>query len=128
MQYRTFGNTGVTVSALGFGAMRLPAREDKKVDLEKAVPLLRRGIDLGINYIDSAYGYIEGTSEVAVGEAIKAYDRAQVFITTRIPVHSPEDASEKVWRTKLETSLILLVLTVILVAALVVVERMGGRM
>jgi uncharacterized protein len=105
MQYRTFGNTGIKVSALGFGAMRLPAREDKKVDLEKAVPLLRRGIDLGINYIDSAYGYIEGTSEVAVGEAIKAYDRAKVYITTKIPVHSPEDASEKVWRTKLETSL-----------------------
>jgi predicted aldo/keto reductase-like oxidoreductase len=105
MQYRTFGKTGLQVSALGFGAMRLPAREDKKVDLEKSVPLLRRGIDLGINYIDTAYVYIDGTSEIAVGEAIKAYDRSGLYLATKIPVHDQEDASEKVWRTKLETSL-----------------------
>ncbi len=105
MQYRTFGKTGLQVSALGFGAMRLPAGEDKKVDLEQAVPMLQRGIDLGINYIDSAYVYINGTSEVAVGQAIKPYDRSKLYLATKIPVHSPEDGSGAVWREKLETSL-----------------------
>ena len=105
MQYRTFGKTGIQVSALGYGAMRLPAHEDKKVDLEKSVPMLRRGIDLGINYIDSAYVYIDGTSEVAVGEAIKPYDRSKLYITTKIPVHAEEDAQAGAWRKKLETSL-----------------------
>lgn len=105
MQYRPFGKTGYRVSALGFGAMRLPSREDKKVDLEQAVPLLRRGIDLGINYIDSAHGYIEGTSEVAVGEAIKAYDREKLYITTKIPVHSAEDSTAASFRSRLEISL-----------------------
>jgi predicted aldo/keto reductase-like oxidoreductase len=105
MQYRPFGNTGIQMSALGFGAMRLPAREDKKVDLEQAVPLLRRGFDLGINYIDSAYVYIDGTSEVAVGEAIKGYDREKLFLATKIPVHTQEDGTEEVWRTKFETLL-----------------------
>jgi uncharacterized protein len=105
MQYRPFGKTGIQVSALGFGAMRLPAREDKKVDLEQAVPLLRRGIDLGINYIDTAYVYIDGTSEVAVGEAIKAYDRSSVYVATKIPVHAPEEAEAGAWRAKLETCL-----------------------
>lgn len=105
MQYRLFGNTGIRVSALGFGAMRLPAREDKKVDLEKSIPLLRRGIDLGINYIDSAYGYIEGTSEVAVGQAIKGYDREKLTLATKIPMHSPEDGTADAWWKKLETQL-----------------------
>jgi len=105
MQYRPFGKTGIQVSALGYGAMRLPALEDKKVDLEKAVPLLRRGIDAGINYIDSAYVYIDGTSEIAVGQAIKPYDRSSLYLATKIPVHSEEDAQATTWRTKLETSL-----------------------
>lgn len=105
MQYRPFGNTGVNVSALGFGAMRLPQQEDKKVDLEKSIPLLQRGIDLGINYIDSAYVYIDGTSEVAVGQAIKPYEREKLYITTKIPVHDAETASAAAWREKLETSL-----------------------
>ena len=105
MQYRPYGNTGIQVSALGYGAMRLPAREDKKVDLEQSVPLLQRAIDLGVNYLDSAYGYIEGTSEVAVGAAIKPYDRAKLYLATKIPVHEAENSSEALWREKLETCL-----------------------
>lgn len=105
MQYRPFGNTGINVSALGFGAMRLPAREDKKVDLEKSIPLLRRGIDLGITYIDSAFGYIDGTSEVAVGHAIKGYDRDKLYLATKIPMHSAEDGTAEVWWKKFETCL-----------------------
>jgi predicted aldo/keto reductase-like oxidoreductase len=104
MQYRPYGKSGVKVSALGYGAMRLPAREDGKVDLEQGVPLLRRGLDLGINYIDSAYGYINGTSEVAVGQAIKGYPREALYLATKIPVHSAEDTGA-VWRSKLETQL-----------------------
>jgi uncharacterized protein len=105
MQYRSFGNTGIQVSALGFGAMRLPQNEDKTVDLEKSIPLLQRGIDLGINYIDTAYVYINGTSEVAVGQAIKPYQREKLYLATKIPVHSSEDAAGPVWRQKLETCL-----------------------
>jgi predicted aldo/keto reductase-like oxidoreductase len=105
MQYRPYGNTGAQVSALGFGAMRLPHHEDRTVDLELAVPMLRRGIELGINYIDSAYGYLNGTSEVAVGQAIKSYDRARLYLSTKIPVHEPEEGTASVWRSKLETQL-----------------------
>jgi uncharacterized protein len=102
MQYRKFGNTGIEVSVLGFGAMRLPQLADGTVDLEKSIPLLRRGIDLGINYIDSAFGYIKGTSEVAVGQAIKGYEREKLYLATKIPVHSLEDGEAAVWREKLE--------------------------
>jgi hypothetical protein len=105
MQYREFGTTGKKVSVLGFGAMRLPTLEDGTVDLEQSVPLLRRGIDLGINYIDSAYVYIKGTSEVAVGQAIKAYPRESIYITTKIPTNKPEESAGDEWRRKLEESL-----------------------
>ena len=104
MQYRPFGKTG-TVSILGFGAMRLPTLEDGTCDVEKSVPLLRRGIDLGINYIDTAHVYIKGTSEVAVGQAIKGTDRESLYLATKIPVHEEKDAQPDVWRAKLEESL-----------------------
>mgnify|MGYP000703101001 CR=1 FL=1 len=105
MKYVPFGQTGVEVSVLGFGAMRLPQREDRTCDYEASIPLLRRGLDLGITYIDSAYVYINGTSEVAVGKAIKGYDRSRLVLATKIPVGNKEEATAKVWRTKLEECL-----------------------
>ena len=105
MQFRTLGKTGIQTSILGYGAMRLPSLEDGTCDIEKSVPLLRRGIDLGINYIDTAYVYIKGTSEVAVGQAIKGYDRDKLYLATKIPVDSTETAQPDAWRDKLEESL-----------------------
>ncbi|MDP3046058.1 MAG: aldo/keto reductase [Chloroflexota bacterium] len=105
MQYRVFGKTGHRVSILGFGAMRLPQRADNTCDLERSVPLLRRGMDLGINYLDSAHVYIEGTSEVAVGQAIKGYDRAGLYLATKIQVNTEEEAGAASYRRRLEESL-----------------------
>jgi predicted aldo/keto reductase-like oxidoreductase len=106
MQYRPYGNTGIQVSSLGFGAMRLPAlQEEQRVDLEASIPILRRAFDLGVNYVDTAYGYIWGTSEVAVGLAIKGYDRSKLFLATKIPVGEEEEAKPDVWRRKLELCL-----------------------
>ncbi len=105
MRHTTLGNTGMKISVLGFGAMRLPSLPGGKADLENAVPLIRRGLDLGINYIDSAYVYHEGTSEVVVGQAIKGYDRSQVYIATKIRVEKEEDARADIWRAKFEESL-----------------------
>ena len=100
MQFRPFGETGIRVSVLGFGAMCLPKLEGGTCDLEQSVPLLQRGIDLGINTIDSAYVYIEGTSEVAVGQAIKGYERESLHLATKIPIHGEEDAKPHVWHAK----------------------------
>jgi predicted aldo/keto reductase-like oxidoreductase len=105
MQYRTFGQTGIRVSILGFGALRLPKLEDETCDFEKSVPLLQRGIDLGINFIDTAYSYIKGTSEICVGQAIKGYDRKRLYLSTKIPVQEEENAKAHVWRSKFEECL-----------------------
>ena len=97
MQYREYGNTGKIVSALGYGAMRLPFD-----DPEESVALLKLGMDLGINYIDSAYGYGgEGRSEKYVGQAIKDR-RDQVYIATKNPLH---DETVDGWWQRLETQL-----------------------
>ena len=102
MQYHTLGGTGLRVSALGFGAMRLPMVEDH-VDYDLAVPLLRRAMDLGINYFDSALGYCNATSEVAVGKAVAGRPRESVILSTKHPVHKLEHVQQ--WRADLETQL-----------------------
>jgi len=102
MLYRPFGNTGIEVSVLGLGAMRLPMTPDgKRVDDEQAAAIINRALDLGINYIDTAPGYCQGDSERAVGQAIKGR-RHQVYLSTKNPV---EDASAATWRKYLEQSL-----------------------
>jgi len=105
MQYRPYGKTGVMVSALGFGTMRLPQKEDGTCDYERAIPLLRRGLDLGINYIDSAWGYLRGTSDVVMGKAIKDYDREKIYLATKIPVDTEEQAKADSWWKRLEICL-----------------------
>jgi len=102
--YKEFGNTGIKMSALGFGAMRLPMVEiDGKevVDDEKAIPAIHRAFELGVNYIDSAPYYCNSLSEVTVGKALKGW-RGKVYVSTKNPV---EDASGAHWRERLENSL-----------------------
>jgi predicted aldo/keto reductase-like oxidoreductase len=105
MNERVFGKTGVRVKVLGFGAARLPESKRRRFNMELAVPVLRRAIDLGVNYIDSAQAYGAGSSEIAVGLAIKGYDRAGLTLTTKIPVNNALSARAATWRKRLEISL-----------------------
>ncbi|MDP2806868.1 MAG: aldo/keto reductase, partial [bacterium] len=87
MQYRQFGKDKFNVSALGFGAMRLPVLNNdmKQIDQKLAVAMIRRGIDGGINYVDTAYPYHGGTSEALVGLALKDGYREKVRLATKMP-------------------------------------------
>ena len=70
MKYRPMGLTGVKVSALGFGMLRLPMLADgKTVDMNQTVDMVHRAIDGGVNYIDTGRVYLGGQSELAVGKA-----------------------------------------------------------
>ena len=89
MQYVPFGSLGFQVSRLGFGTMRLPTRQEGEntvIDRPAAIAMIRRGIDGGINYVDTAYPYHHGESEVVVGLALKDGYRDRVKLTTKLPV------------------------------------------
>ena len=88
MQYRKLGNTGLEVSALGFGCMRLPKLPDQpsKVDQDASVALFRRAVEVGVNYFDSAYIYDNGDSERTLGRFLKEADREQVIVVSKNPV------------------------------------------
>jgi predicted aldo/keto reductase-like oxidoreductase len=102
MQYRAFGRTGVLTSVLGFGAMRLPMRDKDHVDRDRAVPLMLRAYELGINYFDRGKFYCGGDSEGALGEALKHMDRSRVQISTK---YAQETPTADDLRQKFETSL-----------------------
>lgn len=88
MQYVPFGSLGFEVSRLGFGTMRLPTMQDGDktvIDRKRAISLIRNGIDSGINYVDTAYGYHNGESEIVTGLALKDGYREKVKLTTKLP-------------------------------------------
>ena len=68
MEYRRFGKLAWDISLLGFGCMRLPTTDgmpiSENVDEDEAVRMIRRALDRGVNYADTAYSYHGGRSEV----------------------------------------------------------------
>ena len=108
MQYRPYGKTGLKVSALGFGAMRLPMTDDDKaVDRRLALPMFRAAFEGGVNYIDSAVGYCAEDSQRVCGEALedwfKDHPRESIIVSTKNPRYDKTD--RKTWWTNLENSL-----------------------
>jgi len=93
MRYRRFGKLDWEVSVLGFGAMRLPLvdKETGKVDEPETIRMMRYAVDHGVNYIDTAYPYHEGQSEVIVGNTLKDGYREKVKVATKLPVWLVED-------------------------------------
>ncbi len=100
MQYKEYGKTGDKVSALGFGLMRLPMVEDH-VDVDLSVRLIRRAIELGVNYLDSAVMYCNHESQVAFGKGIKGL-RSKVYVSTKN--HYKGESGDE-WQKNLDDSL-----------------------
>ncbi len=98
MKYRNFGKLDWKPSALGFGCMRLPCSDtapmSQNIDEAQALKMIQLGIDSGINYLDTAYPYHNGASELVVGKALQGGYRQKVKLATKSPVwliQKPED-------------------------------------
>ena len=86
MEYRELGRTGDKVSTIGMGTWKIGSFRTSE-EREAQVRALRRGVELGINLIDTAEMYNHGKSEEVVADAIEGV-RKQVFIASKV---SPEN-------------------------------------
>ena len=93
MKYNTYGKLGIQGSAFGLGCMRFngAASGDSTIDEQKAISLIRRAIDGGVTYLDTAYVYLGKTSEIVVGKALRDGYRDKVTIATKMPGHAVHD-------------------------------------
>ena len=78
-----------SLSLLGFGTMRFPKLEDVTIDHPQVEEMTRYAMDHGVNYFDTAWFYHGGTSEVAIGKALKAYPRDSFYLADKFPGHLP---------------------------------------
>ncbi|TXJ24753.1 MAG: aldo/keto reductase [Chitinophagaceae bacterium] len=83
MEYRKLGNTSLTPSVITFGAWAAGGWMWGGAERKDAIDAIRASYDLGVNAIDTAPIYGQGTSEEIVGEAVKALPRDKVYILTK---------------------------------------------
>jgi aryl-alcohol dehydrogenase-like predicted oxidoreductase len=78
MIYRTFGQTGIKVSAIGLGGSHIGNPEEKD-----GIRIVRSAIDRGITFMDNCWDYHDGKSEVVMGKALRDGYRQKVFLMTK---------------------------------------------
>ena len=85
---RTLGKTGqkVTIAAFGCGSRFLMYEQE-----DDALAALEKALNLGIRYIDTAYGYGHGKSESRVGKILPKW-RKDVFLATKLTARTYDDA------------------------------------
>jgi pyridoxine 4-dehydrogenase len=82
MDTRTLGNSGLQVSALGFGCMGLSFGYGQVTDRTEGIALIQAAVDAGVTFFDTAEAYGPGTNEALVGEALRPH-RDRVVIATK---------------------------------------------
>lgn len=80
MKYTKLGNSDLTVSRICMGCMGFGDAKNGQhswtIDEEHSREIIKEGLDLGVNFFDTAIGYQSGTSEQYVGRAIKRFCKA----------------------------------------------------
>ena len=89
MEYVNLGKTGLKVSRVCLGCMTygVPDRgaHPWSLDEEKSRPFIKRALELGINFFDTANAYSDGTSEEIVGRALRDFARREeIVIATKV--------------------------------------------
>lgn len=84
MKYRALGKTGITVSEIGFGAWGIGGEMWQGSDDVQGTAALRKAVELGVNFFDTALAYGEGHSEQLVGK-LRRSSIENIYIATKIP-------------------------------------------
>lgn len=79
MLYRTLGHTGEKVSLLGLGGAHI----GHQASVEESVRIVRTAIDRGVTFLDNAWDYNGGQSEIRMGQALRDGYRHKVFLMTK---------------------------------------------
>jgi aryl-alcohol dehydrogenase-like predicted oxidoreductase len=101
MEYAKLGKTDLNVSRLclgtmGFGAANV-GQHTWTLNEEKSKEIIKGALDLGINFIDTAIGYSNGTSEQYIGRAIKEYaKREDIILATKFFQRMPDEIANNV--------------------------------
>src|SRR6202042_3885654 len=92
MELRVLGHTGVKVSQLCLGAMMFGAWGNP--DHDDSIRIIRRALDAGINFIDTADVYSAGESEEIVGKALTGLDRDHIVLATKAHASMGDDPNQ----------------------------------
>src|SRR5438034_3308769 len=84
MSYRKLGRTGLEVSVLGYGSWGIGKGMWVGADDDASLASLRRAIELGVNFIDTALVYGDGHSEELVGQVVREAS-GPVYVSTKVP-------------------------------------------
>ena len=88
MDFIRFGNTGMTVSRLCLGTMTYGEPTDRwqwALNEEQSRPFIKKALELGINFFDTADVYTNGASEKVVGKALKDFaKRDEIVLATKV--------------------------------------------
>ena len=86
----------IRLSALGFGAMRLPVidGDDSHIDEIAALRMVDTAMENGINYYDTAWGYHGENSELVMGKALARYPRESFYLATKFHGYDPANWSK----------------------------------
>ena len=94
MRYRRLGRTGIEVSEIGFGGWGIGGEWGGQDD-EEALRALKRALDLGVTFFDTAMGYGDGHSERLIGQAVAGVrDPNRPAIATSIVEHNYDYAAQ----------------------------------
>ena len=84
MRYRKLGRTNFEVSEMGYGAWGIGGLQWLGGNDPESLAALRRAIELGLNFIDTALAYGEGHSEQLVGQVVRDAGR-RIYVATKVP-------------------------------------------
>ena len=96
MQYTKLGNSDLNVSRICMGCMGFgnaaTGQHSWTLDEAASREIIKRGLELGVNFFDTAIGYQNGTSEEYLGRALKDFARREdVVVATKFPGRSPQE-------------------------------------